>query len=258
MPARGHLRPWMSTYRVGGQPEPVTYLFTSLGCTSRCSFCSIWPQRRGCFLQRDVDSVIDELHALDDYGIVRFADANTVVDVEWMGRLLDRIEAEGISKQLVMDLRLDTAAAHPDLIARLARNGLKVVITGVESPRADELKRYNKQLDTQSIEDGIAVFHDCDVLLRANYVIDPDYGADDFAALGDFAGSHPTAYAGYTILTPLPGTPLYSQVKDRIVDHDLTRYNFFNCVLPTRMPLDRFYQEVGGLWAIRQGDHVIS
>jgi len=258
VPARHYLERWMSTYRVGGQPEPVTYLFTSLGCPSRCSFCSVWPQRRGRFLQRDVDSVVEELAGLDEYGIVRFADANTVVDVDWMGRLLDRIEAEGIRKQFVMDLRLDTPAAHPDLIARLARNGLKVVITGIESPRADELARYNKQLDTRAIREGIRVFHDCGVMLRANYVVDPDYGLDDFAALAAFAGSYPTAYAGYTILTPMPGTVLYAQVRDRIVDHDLTLYNFFNCVLPTRLPLDRFYREVGGLWAIREGDHVIS
>ena len=258
MPARALLAPWMATYRVGGQPEPVTYLFTSLGCPSRCSFCSIWPQRRGGFHQRDVDSVIAELKSLDDYGIVRFADANTVVDIDWMGRLLDRIEAEGIVKQFVMDLRLDTAAAHPALVARLARNGLKVVITGIESPRAEELARYNKKLDTDAIREGIRVFHDCGVLLRANYVVDPDYGPGDFEALARFAASHPTAYAGYTILTPMPGTPLHAQVRHRIVDPDLTRYNFFNCVLPTRLPLDRFYREVGDLWAIREGEHVIS
>lgn len=258
VPARHHLKPWLATYRVGGQPEPVTYLFTSLGCPSRCSFCSIWPQRRGCFHQRDVESVIDELKSLDEYGIVRFADANTVVDIDWMGRLLDRIEAEGIVKQFVMDLRLDTAAAHPGLVARLVRNGLKVVITGIESPRAEELARYNKKLDTSAIREGIRVFHDCGVLLRANYVVDPDYGPDDFAALADFAGAHPTAYAGYTILTPMPGTALHAQVRDRIIDPDLTRYNFFNCVLPSRLPLDDFYQEVGRLWAIRVGEHVIS
>ena len=100
--------------------------------------------------------------------------------------------------------------------------------------------------------------HDCGVMLRANYVVDPDYGLDEFAALADFAGSHPTAYAGYTILTPMPGTPLHAKVRHRIVDPDLTRYNFFNCVLPTRLPLDRFYREVGALWSIREGDHVIS
>lgn len=258
VPERSLLEPWMSTYRVGGQPEPVTYLFTSLGCPCRCSFCSIWPQRRGGFFQRDIDSVVDELESLTDYGIVRFADANTVVDIPWIEALLDRIEARGIRKSYVMDLRLDTAAANPRLIARLVRVGLKVVITGVESPRPEELARYHKELAVDAIREGIRVLHDNGVLLRANYVIDPDWGLDDFAFLADFAGSHATAYAGYTILTPMPGTTLHSRMRDRIADRDLTLYNFFNCVLRTRLPLDRFYEEVGRLWAIRAGDHVIS
>ncbi len=258
LPDRSFLRPWMSTYTVGGDPRPVTYLFTSLGCTSRCSFCSIWPQRDGAYHQRDVESVVRELASLDEYEVIRFADANTVVDIPWTTRLLDRLEQEGIRKSFVMDLRLDTAARHPDLIARLARAGLKVVITGIESPRADELKRYNKALNARSITEGLRVFADCGILLRANYVVDPDYGPDDFAALADFAAAHATAYAGYTVLTPMPGTALHDGMRDRIVDFDLAKYNMFNCVLKTRLPLARFYEEAGRLWAIRAGDHVIS
>jgi radical SAM superfamily enzyme YgiQ (UPF0313 family) len=258
VPDRSYLQPWLSTYTVGGRPQPVTYVFTSLGCTSRCSFCSIWPQRDGAYLQRDVDSVVAELASLTEYEVIRWADANSVVDLEWTARLLDRLEAEGIRKHFVMDLRLDTAAKHPGLIARLARGGLKVVITGIESPRAEELKRYNKALDTRSITEGLKVFADNGILLRANYVVDPDYGPDDFAALADFATAHSTAYAGYTILTPMPGTGLHRQMRPRIVDSDLAKYNFFNCVVETRLPLDRFYEEAGRLWAIRTGDHVIS
>jgi radical SAM superfamily enzyme YgiQ (UPF0313 family) len=258
VPDRSYLRPWLSTYTVGGDPRPVTYLFTSLGCTSRCSFCSIWPQRGGAYLQRDVDSVIDELRTLGEYHVVRFADANTVVDVPWTNRLLDRIQTEGIHQSYVMDMRLDTAARHPELVARLARAGLKVVITGIESPRASELKRYNKALDTRAITEGLKVFQDNGILLRANYVVDPDYGPDDFAALGDFAAAHATAYAGYTVLTPMPGTGLYQEMRDSIIDFDLAKYNFFNCVTKTRMPLEKFYEETGRLWAIRAGEHVIS
>ncbi len=258
VPDRSCLKPWLSTYTVGGDPRPVTYLFTSLGCPSRCSFCSIWPQRAGAYLQRDIDSVIAEVASLTEYEVIRFADANSVVDIAWTNRLLDRLESEGIHKAFVMDLRLDTAAKHPELIARLARNGLKVVITGIESPRAEELKRYNKALDTRAITEGLGVFADNGILLRANYVVNPDYGPDDFAALAEFATAHATAYAGYTILTPMPGTALHRQMRPRIIDTDLAKYNFFNCVVETRLPLDRFYEEAGRLWAIRRGDHVIS
>ena len=257
MPRRELVAPWRESYVVGRSPDPATYLFTSLGCPHRCTFCSIWPQRCGAFQQRDVDSVVEELGGLDDYPVVRFADANTVVDPAWTGRLFDRIAAAGLRKFFIMDMRVDTAAAHPRLVEKMARGGLGVVIAGFESPRDDELAAYGKATTRRQIDEAIRVFHENGVMLRGNYVVPPDYGADDFAALGEYAASHKVTYAGYTILTPMPGTAYYEEVKDRIVDRDPAKYNFFNCVLPTRLPLDEFYTRVAELWAIKKGKEVI-
>ena len=80
MPDRSLVRPWLPTYVVGRATGPSTYVFTSLGCPYRCSFCSIWPQYGGAYYQRDVESVIAELKTLDQYQVVRFADANTLVN----------------------------------------------------------------------------------------------------------------------------------------------------------------------------------
>jgi len=257
MPDRSLLKRWLSTYVVGKATGPATYIFTSLGCPYRCSFCSIWPQYGGAYHQREVESVIAELKTLDEYAVVRFADANTLVDLKFARRLFDRIAAERIVKDFVMDIRADTAAHNPDLIAHLARGGLKVVITGFESPRREELQRYGKNLKADLIGEAIKVFHDNGVMLRGNYMVRPDYGAADFAHLADYAGRHSVAFAGYTILTPMPGTPLYREVADEIVDHDLEKYNFFNCVLKTRLPLEKFYEQVGALWPIRRGTETI-
>ena len=257
LPDRSLLDPWLSTYVVGKGPGPTSYLFTSLGCPHRCSFCSIWPQFEGRYHQRDVESVIDELKRLDDYEVVRFSDANTVVDVEFVSKLFDRIEEEGIRKAYVMDIRVDTAANEPELIEKLARGGLKVVISGFESFRDEELERFNKNLSADKIAEAVRVFHDNDIMVRGNYVIHPDYDRHDFDALAEYAERYRVALAGYTIMTPMPGTALYDQMSDRIVDHDLSNYNFFNCVLSTTLPLEKFYEQVGDLWRIRLGDEVI-
>lgn len=257
VPDRSHLKRWLPTYVVGKTSGPGTYLFTSLGCPYRCSFCSIWPQYGGRFMQRPVESIIAELKTLDDYIAVRFADANTLVDLAFAERLFDRIAAEGIQKIYIMDIRVDTAAENPALIEKLARAGLKVVITGLESFRQEELERYNKGLEAGLLERAIRVFEDNGVMMRGNYVIPPDYAEADFAALGEFAARHPTSLAGYTILTPMPGTPFHAEVRDRIIDHDLAKYNLFNSVLRTRLPLEEFYTRVGSLWQIRKGTRTL-
>lgn len=256
VPDRHLLEPWRQTYRVGNAPGPTTYLFTSLGCPYKCTFCSIWCEFGGGYHMRPVDSIVDELKAID-YDIVRFADANTVVDVEHISRLFDRIEAEGIRKEYIMDIRADITVKHPWLIEKMARNGLKVVICGFESYREAELEKYNKASSAAYIHKAIDIFHQNGVMLRGNYVIPNDYTLADFRAMADYAASHRVTYAGYTILTPMPGTVYYGEVKDRIVDHNYARYNFFNCVLPTLMPLEEFNHQVGKLWLIKKGLDVI-
>ncbi len=252
MPDRTLLERWRSTYRVKSAPYPTTYTFTSLGCPYRCSFCSIWCEFQGKFFQRNVESIIEELKHID-YNIVRFADANTIVNVDFVEQLFDRIEEEGIKKEYVMDIRADTAVKYPWLIEKLAKNGLKVVICGFESYKDSELKEYNKNTSAGYIEEAVNIFHNNDILIRGNYVIPPHYDKDDFKALAEYANSHKVNYAGYTILTPLPGTPFYKKVKDQIIDHDYAKYNFFNCVLKTKLPLEEFYYSIGSLWLIKRG-----
>jgi len=256
MPDRKLLERWRETYAVKNATSPATYLFTSLGCPYRCTFCSIWKQHGGAFIQRDVESVIGELKIID-YNIVRFADANTIVNIDFIDRLFTRIEEEGIQKEYIMDIRTDTAVKYPELIKKLARNGLKVVICGFESYKETELEKYNKKSSVSFIETAINIFHDNDIMLRGNYVIPNDYTLNDFKAMSDYADSHRVTYAGYTILTPIPGTVYYEQTKDQIIDYDLSKYNFFNCVFPTRLSLGKFYEEVGRLWLIKKGDDVI-
>ncbi|MBP6872261.1 MAG: cobalamin-dependent protein [Bacteroidales bacterium] len=257
LPDRSHLTRWLQTYKVGNDPTPVTYLFTSLGCPFECSFCAIWPQHDKQYYMREVESVIEELKGLDDYGVVRFADANTIVDIRFIHRLVDRILEEGIVKKYVMDIRPDTAARHPDLIEKLALAGLKVVICGFESFRDEELDKYNKRSAASNIKKSIEVFHRNDIMIRGNYIVPNDYGEDDFKALAAYSASNPVVYAGYTILTPMPGTVYYREVKDQIVDHDLSKYNFFNSVMKTKLPPDQFYESVGSLWKIKLGKDVI-
>lgn len=256
MPDRSHLERWRQTYVVGKSPGPTTYMFTSLGCPYSCTFCSIWPGHQGDYFQRTIDSLIEELKLID-YDIVRFADANTVVHVPFMHQLFDRIKAEGIHKEYIMDIRADTAVDHPDLIEKMARAGLKVVITGFESFRDAELKAYNKKSEAVKIHQAIDIFHANGVMLRGNYVVPAEYNEDDFEALAAYAHSHKVTYAGFTILTPMPGTVFYRQVKDQITDHDYKKYNFFNSVMKTTLPLDKFYENMGKLWLIKKGTDVI-
>jgi radical SAM superfamily enzyme YgiQ (UPF0313 family) len=257
MPDRRHLARWIDTYKVGSSPFPSTYVFTSLGCPYKCTFCSIWTQFRGKYYQRTVESLITELKSIDEYPVVRFADANTVVDEKFMLHLFQRMEEEGIRKTFIMDIRADVAANRPDIIEKLARGGLKVVICGFESFRDEELKKYHKDSPAIDNQEAVKVFEQNGIMVRGNYVVPPDYNVKDFEALAEYADRNRVVYAGYTVLTPMPGTIYYKQVEDQIVDFNYRKYNFFNSVMKTTLPHDEFHTRIGSLWLIKKGTDVI-
>ncbi len=257
MPDRNHLKRWIDAYKVGNSPYPSTYVFTSLGCPYKCTFCSIWTQFKGKYYQRTVESLITELKTIDEYPVVRFADANTVVDEQFMLHLFKRMEEEGIRKTFIMDIRADVAANRPDIIEKLARGGLKVVICGFESFRDEELRKYHKDSPATDNQEAVKVFEKNGIMVRGNYVIPPDYTVKDFDALAQYADRNRVVYAGYTVLTPMPGTIYYKQVKDQIIDHNYRKYNFFNSVMKTTLPHDEFHTRIGSLWLIKKGTDVI-
>ena len=257
MPDRSHLDPWIETYKVGNSPYPSTYIYTSLGCSHRCTFCSIWGQFKGKYHQRCIGSLIDELKSVEAYPVVRFADANSVVDTEFMSLLFDRIQEEGIKKTFIMDIRADVAARNPSIIEKMAKGGLKVVICGFESFRDEELNQYHKKSPARLNLEAIRIFDANGIMVRGNYVVPCSYSRDDFKALAGYAAKNPVVYAGYTILSPMPGTSYFRKVRELIIDHNFDRYNFFNALLKSYLPYEEFHHEVAKLWLIRKGTDVI-
>ena len=258
MPERSLIKKWLNAYKVSAHQFRATYLFTSLGCPYKCSFCSIWPQFNGEYCQREIESIIKELKTLDDYEVVRFADANTIIDHDFVDQLFNRIIEEKITKDYVMDIRFDTIVKYPKLIEKLAKAGLKVVICGFESFKNEELKKYKKGSNANLIEDAINILHQNEIMIRGNYVVPNYYDEDDFKALAQYALDHNVVFPGYTILTPMPGTVFYEQMKDQIIDFNLSKYNLLNCVLKTKLPIEKFYENVGKLWMIKKGDEIIN
>ena len=51
--------------------------------------------------------------------------------------------------------------------------------------------------------------------VTGNFVVDPDWNEERFVELWDFVARHGFQRAGYTILTPLPGTKLFEQLRPR-------------------------------------------
>jgi radical SAM superfamily enzyme YgiQ (UPF0313 family) len=247
------IKKYDDAYRVGKDNKPIAFMETSLGCTSRCTFCSIWPVNNGEYYKRSIQNVIDELKTMEQYDFVRLADANTMGDTEHAGLLFERIIEEGLIKEFVMDIRADTAVNHPWLIAKAAEAGLKVAIVGIESDNEDELNYYNKESTVNLTLKALEVFVKYGVDVRGICIIQPDYNENDFHRLSCFLGENNLTHSAFSIMTPFPGTQLYNQVSERIIIKDLDYYNLFNSVFETKLPEEEFYKLSAEMFRGRKG-----
>ena len=55
-------------------------------------------------------------------------------------------------------------------------------------------------------------------------------------------------YATFTVLTPLPGTQLYSSREKDLLSHKPELFDMLHALLPTTLPMQDFYEELAKLW----------
>lgn len=61
---------------------------------------------------------------------------------------------------------------------------------------------------------------------------------------------NPIFNSGFTVLTPFPGTSLWEEMKDDILNENLDYYNLTNSVVKTTLPEEVFYKRMCKLYKI--------
>ncbi|MCK4423079.1 MAG: radical SAM protein, partial [Candidatus Omnitrophica bacterium] len=243
-------RPLTSSYRgeyFRGKWRPIASLSSSKGCPFRCSFCSLWKIMKGKYKTRSAGSVVNEIKQIkEDY--IDFAEDNFLHDLKRAEKIYELIKAEGIKKTYKLYARSDTIVKRPDIIEKWKEIGMELILIGLESFRDNELKDLNKRNSIKNNEEAIRILQANDVEIAAYFIVNPDYTREDFEQLGDYVINLKLTQPIFTVLTPLPGTDLYEQTKDKITTDNYELFDFIHSVLPTRLPKEEFYQSLANLY----------
>ena len=177
-------------------------------------------------------------------------DAHTFGKIEQSKKLFQTLIDEDIEHGYIVDVRTDTVCAYPELLELAARAGVKVAIMGFEATTDEELEKYGKNTTVANTVKAIDTLHSVGIWCAGNYIIDPNYDEKDFERTAKFIDDHPVLFAGFTVMTPFPGTPQYEEMKDRIIIKDLDYYNLVNAVVKTKLPEDDFYNKIVELYKL--------
>lgn len=239
-----HYRPEYSLESLGLKMGLVT---SAVGCPYDCNFCCIAPITDGRYLTADIDAVVRDIGTLDQTPVIRLVDANSFGNPGQALRLAEALADAGIRKQYLADVRSDTVVRHPDLLKRWKEVGLRAVVIGFEEIDDSALGDMNKENSAATNLKAIEILHQLGLTIVGDFIISPDYTEQQFDQLGSFAREQQIDLPMYTVLTPLPGTRLHQQLKDKICIHDLDYYTLTNAVLPTRLDEELFYQRYAAL-----------
>jgi radical SAM superfamily enzyme YgiQ (UPF0313 family) len=210
----------------------------SRGCPHNCDFCykeSFFEGGSGFYTQT-VDAALAEidrlpgrhLYFLDDhlFGNARFA-TELFGGMRGMGRLWQA----AATVQTVL---------RPGMVESAADAGLRSLFVGFETLSAENLASHGKRQNLgRDYAQAIRRLHDNGVMVNASFVFGMDAdGPDVFSRTVDWAVRQGVETATFHILTPYPGTDLYTrmQTADRLVSSSWDRFDTRHVVFrPARM-----------------------
>jgi hopanoid C-3 methylase len=246
LPARDLTASYRSRY-FSEWMRPLASIRTSKGCPHRCNFCAQWKLSGGRYLRRSPESVVAELAGIEEPWVF-FADDESLHDTPRMRRLAELIREAGIAKRYFLYARSETIVRAPELIELWRAVGLERVFVGLEFFRQSDLEYVRKGSTVSDNERAIAILKALGIDIYASFIIRPEFTRDDFAAFRRYVRSLKLNFATFSVLTPLPGTDLHTEVADQIVDHDYDHVDFVHTLLPTALPLKEFYAECSRLY----------
>jgi radical SAM superfamily enzyme YgiQ (UPF0313 family) len=246
-PARDLVEPYRNRY-LCVHKQPLWALETARGCPYRCTFCSTSLRygRKNAVrslehVAKDFADVGQNVFVVDD--LFFYPTARSLE----LARLLKR---RGIKKDwILVQTRLDTAARHPEVLEEW--RGLAKhfdCFFGFEAPTDASLSSLDKDMSVKSAEAGVAVARRLGFGVTGNFVVDPDWSETDFEAMWEMVDRLSLTRLGYTILTPLPGTPLFEQMRGRVLEHDFAKWDMHHLLYEPRLGRERFFELFAECW----------
>ncbi len=215
---------------------------TTRGCNYRCSFCGVWQASGGQFLIRNAEDVFHEIATLPGFiHRVFFADDNTFLNPDNAGKLCRLIKEAKIRKKYSGYCRSDTITRYPELMREWREIGLDNLCVGFEGTDSDHLDELNKKNTAKNNEQAARILNEIGMPFRPHFLIEPTFEKKDFIKLEHYVAKHHLKSPIFPILTPIPGTKYYSEVKDNIyLDYDY--FDFAHAIVPTRLSSEEFYK----------------
>jgi len=226
--------------------NPCALIKTSYGCPYDCSFCFCREITGGVYSERPIREVIEELKTIPEEEVY-IVDDDFLVSAERVQNFCEALDTAGLSKKFLIYGRADFVARHEHIIERFKKSGLRAVIIGLESVRAQDLDTYSKRTSLEENEKAAAILMRHGIELYGTLILGMDFDKEDFNTLNRWLKANRVHFVNLQPLTPLPGTAIFDDYKDRLLvpREDYPKWDLAHLVLrPEKLSVRGFYWEM--------------
>jgi len=198
----------------------ITSMITSRGCPFNCDFCS-QPIFGNRFRTRSPTNIVDEIETVLHLGYERiwFADDCFTLNRRRLINICDEILRRDIKIEWECLSRVDTI--DREMAEKMKKAGCIRVFFGIESGNDKVLALMKKKVTTKQAKRAVYTAKLSGIQVGAFFIL--GYPGETDETILDtvrFASSLPLDYLSFTLPYPIPGTPLYERVKNRMVMDD--------------------------------------
>src|SRR6267143_6454911 len=237
-PAR-HLSRRRHKYFIGVLDPCASIEFTR-GCPWDCSFCSAWTFYGRSYRKGSPEAAVEDLARIREPNVF-IVDDVAFIHAEHGDAIASEIERRRIRKQYYLETRCDVLIKNRELFARWKRLGLFYMFLGIEALDEDALKAHRKRVTLNENLRALEIARSLGLTVAINIIADPSWDEARFAAVRDWALTVPEV-VHLTVATPYPGTELLLTESRQLTSRDYRLFDVQHAVLPTKLPLKRFYE----------------
>ena len=240
LPAR-HIGGRRRKYFIGVLDPAASIEFTR-GCPWNCSFCSAWTFYGRSYRRLSPEAAVEDMSRIREPGVF-IVDDVAFIRAEEGDEIARQLERRGIKKEYYLETRTDVLIKNEEVFRRWRRLGLNYMFLGLEALDEEGLKAFRKKSTPTVNNQALALARSMGMSVAINIIADPDWDEPRFEFVRQWALSVPEI-VNITVQTPYPGTETWLTEARRLTTLDYRLFDVQHAVLPTRLPLHRFYEEL--------------
>jgi len=228
--------------------RPVWLVETARGCPFRCSFCSVWQLYGRSFRERSIGAVVDDIASVGD--AVFIADDLFWNHAERSRELARALKKRGVKKRwILVQTRTDLVGRHADLLEEWRPVAKDFdIFFGLEAASDAKLAGVTKDAPVSASVEAARIARELKYGVTGNFLVDPDWDEAQFHELWDFVAANGFQRAGYTILTPLPGTERFQKLAPVLEGQPWFKYDMHHVLWEPRLGPKRFFELYAETW----------